>query len=140
MSNAVNNPYKRDVPDKTLTREGVPADAQATGNAIKMILLVPDYAKKELISDLRTAGRQWTAPSNGYLTAGMVKDNDNDLSEYSIKTNGINIVRYKSISTASSYMSTVIPLEKGAVLECEISTNMYFTSDYGPYFVPAKDL
>lgn len=38
MSDAVNNPYKRDVPDKTLTRDGVPADAQATGNAIKGLI------------------------------------------------------------------------------------------------------
>ena len=39
MSDAVNNPYKRDVPDKTLTREGVPADAKAVGDAIKGLLM-----------------------------------------------------------------------------------------------------
>lgn len=38
MSDAVNNPYKRDVPDKTLTREGVSADAKAVGDAIKGLL------------------------------------------------------------------------------------------------------
>lgn len=58
MSDAVNNPYKRDVPDKTLTRDGVPADAKAVGNAIKGLLT----RKKIRIPDINVT----TESSNGY--------------------------------------------------------------------------
>lgn len=34
MSGAANNPYKREAPDKTLTQEGVAADAKAVGDAL----------------------------------------------------------------------------------------------------------
>ena len=34
MSEAVNNPYKQEAPDKTLTQEGVAADAKAVGDAL----------------------------------------------------------------------------------------------------------
>lgn len=37
MSEAVNNPYKREAPDKTLTQEGVAADAKAVGNSVENI-------------------------------------------------------------------------------------------------------
>lgn len=58
MSDAVNNPYKRDVPDKTLTREGVPADAKAVGDAIKGLLT----RQKIRIPDINVT----TESSNGY--------------------------------------------------------------------------
>jgi hypothetical protein len=35
MSGAANNPYKQEAPDKTLTQEGVAADAKAVGDALK---------------------------------------------------------------------------------------------------------
>lgn len=34
MSGATNNPYKQEAPDKTLTQEGVAADAMAVGDAL----------------------------------------------------------------------------------------------------------
>lgn len=34
MSGAANNPYKQEAPDKTLTQEGVAADAKAVGDAL----------------------------------------------------------------------------------------------------------
>ena len=34
MSGTANNPYKQEAPDKTLTQEGVAADAKAVGNAL----------------------------------------------------------------------------------------------------------
>lgn len=34
MSEAVNNPYKQEAPDKTLSVEGVAADAKAVGDAL----------------------------------------------------------------------------------------------------------
>lgn len=34
MSGATNNPYKQEAPDKTLTQEGVAADAKAVGGAL----------------------------------------------------------------------------------------------------------
>lgn len=34
MSEAVNNPYKQETPDKTLSVEGVAADAKAVGDAL----------------------------------------------------------------------------------------------------------
>lgn len=37
MSGAVNNPYKQETPDKTLTKEGVAADAKMVGDAVKNI-------------------------------------------------------------------------------------------------------
>lgn len=37
MSEAVNNPYKQEAPDKTLSIEGVAADAKAVGNSIENI-------------------------------------------------------------------------------------------------------
>lgn len=36
MSGATNNPYKREAPDKTLTKEGVAADAKAVGDALTL--------------------------------------------------------------------------------------------------------
>ena len=36
MSGAVNNPYKQEKPDKTLTQEGVSADAKAVGDALTL--------------------------------------------------------------------------------------------------------
>ena len=36
MSGATNNPYKREAPDKTLTKEGVAADAKAVGTALTL--------------------------------------------------------------------------------------------------------
>ena len=40
MSGAANNPYKQDAPDKTLTQEGVAADAKAVGDALKAAELI----------------------------------------------------------------------------------------------------
>ena len=37
MSSATNNPYKREAPDKTLTKEGVAADAKAVGDALTTV-------------------------------------------------------------------------------------------------------
>lgn len=34
MSGVANNPYKQEAPDKTLTQEGVSADAKAVGDAL----------------------------------------------------------------------------------------------------------
>lgn len=42
MSGAANNPYKQEAPDKTLTQEGVAADAKAVGNALIKIAKI-DY-------------------------------------------------------------------------------------------------
>lgn len=36
MSGAANNPYKQEAPDKTLTKEGVAADAEAVGKALTL--------------------------------------------------------------------------------------------------------
>lgn len=36
MSGAANNPYKQEAPDKTLTQEGVSADAKAVGDALNL--------------------------------------------------------------------------------------------------------
>lgn len=36
MSEAVNNPYKQEAPDKTLSIEGVAADAKAVGDALTL--------------------------------------------------------------------------------------------------------
>lgn len=36
MSEAVNNPYKQEAPDKTLSVEGVAADAKAVGDALTL--------------------------------------------------------------------------------------------------------
>lgn len=44
MSEAVNNPYERESPDKTLTQEGVAADAEAVGDALNGLI-----KKKKLI-------------------------------------------------------------------------------------------
>lgn len=44
MSGATNNPYKQEAPDKTLTQEGVAADAKAVGDALnnKNVLIQED--------------------------------------------------------------------------------------------------
>lgn len=36
MSGTTNNPYKQEAPDKTLTQEGVSADAKAVGDALTL--------------------------------------------------------------------------------------------------------
>jgi hypothetical protein len=36
MSGAANNPYKQEAPDKTLTKEGVAADAKVVGDALTL--------------------------------------------------------------------------------------------------------
>lgn len=36
MSGAANNPYKQEAPDKTLTKEGVAADAKVVGEALTL--------------------------------------------------------------------------------------------------------
>lgn len=36
MSGAANNPYKQEAPDKTLTKEGVAADARVVGDALTL--------------------------------------------------------------------------------------------------------
>lgn len=36
MSGAANNPYKQEAPDKTLTKEGVAADAKAVGETLTL--------------------------------------------------------------------------------------------------------
>lgn len=38
MSGAANNPYKQEAPDKTLTQEGVAADAKAVGDALNGLI------------------------------------------------------------------------------------------------------
>lgn len=40
MSKAVNNPYKQEAPDKTLSIDGIAADAKAVGDALKAAELV----------------------------------------------------------------------------------------------------
>ena len=41
MSEAVNNPYKQEAPDKTLSIEGEAADAKATGDALNKRMHYP---------------------------------------------------------------------------------------------------
>lgn len=43
MSGAVNNPYKQEETDKTLTQEGVAADAKAVGDALTLKKITKGY-------------------------------------------------------------------------------------------------
>lgn len=51
MSGAVNNPYKQDAPDKTLTQEGVSADAKAVGDALKAAELIVKHQSYSVTTD-----------------------------------------------------------------------------------------
>ena len=48
MSGAANNPYKQEAPDKTLTQEGVAADAKAVGAALSVVKGMLKVAKVKL--------------------------------------------------------------------------------------------
>lgn len=48
MSGAANNPYKQEAPDKTLTQEGVPADAKTVGDALSVVKGMLKVAKVKL--------------------------------------------------------------------------------------------
>ena len=51
MSVVANNPYKQEAPDKTLTQEGVAADAKAVGDALKATELVVKHKLYNVTTD-----------------------------------------------------------------------------------------
>lgn len=51
MSGTTNNPYKREAPDKTLTKEGVAADAKAVGDALKAAELIVKHKSYSVNTD-----------------------------------------------------------------------------------------
>lgn len=51
MSGAANNPYKREAPDKTLTKDGVAADAKAVGDALKAAELIVKHKSYSVNTD-----------------------------------------------------------------------------------------
>lgn len=67
MSGAANNPYKQEAPDKTLTQEGVPADAKTVGDALSVVKGMLKVAKVEL-SDISVG----IGSDNGYYYSDEV--------------------------------------------------------------------
>ena len=51
MSGAANNPYTATTPDKTLTQEGVAADAKAVGEALKAAELIVKHQSYGVTTD-----------------------------------------------------------------------------------------
>ena len=94
----------------------------------------PDYANKQLITALRELNGTYTVPENGFIFAGLIKNNDDAISEYIVTSCGITVIRY--YSSARNYNSAIIPVKKGDVLSCTTSVNMYWADNYGPYFIP----
>lgn len=102
MSEAVNNPYKQEAPDKTLSVEGQAADAKAVGDAVADI-------KTDVSSKINQA------ESIGYCH--QTSTCDCDLSRLE---NG----EYLLIATRSGFISSFVVQDSGAVAnDSNISVN-----------------
>ena len=96
MSAAVNNPYKQDAPDKTLTQEGVAADAKSVGNALNHKLNVGRSIGSTAESDvcdidlesLEVGEYLLIAPRASKISAVQVSSNDVTYSDSSITGTG----------------------------------------------------
>ena len=96
MSGAMNNPYTVTPPDKTLTQEGVAADAQAVGKALNHKLGVGRIIGRTAESDvcdidlesLEVGGYLLIAPRASKISAVQVYSNDVTYSDSSITGTG----------------------------------------------------
>ena len=118
MSGATNNPYKREAPDKTLTQEGVAADAKAVGAALSVVKGMLKVAKVKL-SDIsvdvnnddyyyaKAVSFADKVPANAIVLAATASDwGGTTCGSISVYTNTTN----KSIQITANKMGTVSTL------------------------------
>lgn len=123
MSGAANNPYVVTPPDKTLTQEGVPADAKTVGDALSVVKGMLKVAKVKL-SDIsvgidndgyyyaKAVSFAGKIPANAIVLAATASDWGNvscgTISVYTSTTNkSIQIMANKSGTVGTLYIDVL---------------------------------
>lgn len=114
MSEAVNNPYKQEAPDKTLSIEGEAADAKATGDALNKRMHYLNYSSIDVLGSVGT----FTISRNGFF---QLKASTNEATQaaifHRIAVNGWTVDEgYTASRNYTYYTSPLIPVMAGDVV------------------------
>lgn len=114
MSEAVNNPYKQEAPDKTLSIEGEAADAKATGDALNKRMHYLNYSSIDVLGSVGT----FTISRNGFF---QLKASTNEATQaaifHRITVNGWTVDEgYTASRNYTYYTSPLIPVMAGDVV------------------------
>lgn len=120
MSEAVNNPYKQEAPDKTLSIEGEAADAKATGDALNKRMYYPNYSSIDVLGSVGT----FTISRNGFF---QLKASTNEATQaaifHRIIVNGWTVDEgYTASRNYTYYTSPLIPVMAGDVVNVKGGT------------------
>lgn len=114
MSEAVNNPYKQEAPDKTLSIEGVAADAKSVGDALREKVSLAQsvgYSDKSGSCTLNLEGLEagsylLIAPRASVVTSILVRDSDCVYNDSRLSGTGKNLTM-----TGLQWYTTVLALK-----------------------------
>lgn len=114
MSEAVNNPYKQEAPDKTLSIEGEAADAKATGDALNKRMHYPNYSSIDVLGSVGT----FTISRNGFFQIRAFTNGTAEASIFHrITVNGWTVDEgYTASRNYTYYSSPLIPVMAGDVV------------------------